>query len=112
MGVLNVFSLTVWATPLILGMLMRQRLRGEMRRMSRVVMWLIYATWGWGWVTLWYRQVSGGSGRYAFEQMVFISGVLVTTVLGGLAMALAEDKRRRDTPEGPPLERTGGEVNL
>jgi hypothetical protein len=77
MGALNVFSAMVWATPLLIGVLMSRWLRQKPRPTGRAALWLIYLVWGWQWAVIWDSMTSGGSGRFAVENLIFIwaSGV-------------------------------------
>jgi len=98
MWIFNAFTATVWATPLIIGVLMSQWLRRKMRPAGRVVLWVIYFVWGWRWAVLWDWKFSGGSGRYAVENLVFISGVWGTILVGAVPMMWAEAKRLEAGP--------------
>ena len=85
-GLLNIFNATVWATPLLVGFVMSQCLRRKMRRIGRAAMWVTYLAWGWRWAVIWDEMWSGGSGRYAVENLIFIWGVWGTIGLGVLLM--------------------------
>jgi hypothetical protein len=100
MGLLNTFNATIWATPLVMGVLMSQWLRRNVRLAGRVVMWLIYLVWGWRWAVIWEEMWSGGSGRYAVENLIFIWSVWGTTGLGALIMVWAEATRLREPDAG------------
>ena len=100
MALLNAFNATVWATPLVLGFVMSQGLRRKMRPIGRAAMWIIYLAWGWGWISIWYSINSGGSGRFAVEQLVFDWCVKGTTLLGAVALGWAEFARRSDAAAG------------
>jgi len=100
MGLLNTFSLTVWATPLIVGFAMSQCLRRKMRPIGRAAMWIAYLAWGWGWISVWDRINSGGSGRVAVEQLIIDWSVKGTTLLGGVGLVWAEFARRGDVAAG------------
>ena len=63
-------------------------------------MWVIYLAWGGGWVSIWYSINSGGSGRFAVEQLIFDYCVWGTTLLGAVALACAEFARRGDAAGG------------
>jgi hypothetical protein len=99
-ALLNPFSITVWATPLVLGFVMGLCLRRTMRPIARTAMWIIYLAWGWGWIALWYSYNSGGSGRFAVEQLIFDWGVKGTTLMGVVALVWAEVVRRGDAAAG------------
>ena len=94
MSLLNPFSATVWATPLVVGVLMSRWLRGKVRPAGRVALWLVYLLWGWQWAVIWEGMTSGGSGRFAFENLIFNYTVWGTTALGAVFMAWAEVARR------------------
>jgi hypothetical protein len=96
-GLLNPFNLTIWATPLIVGFAMGKCLRRKMRPIVRAAMWVAYLAWGWGWISVWYRINSGGSGRFAVEQLIFDWGVKGTTLVGVLTLVAAEFSRRGDS---------------
>jgi hypothetical protein len=99
-GLLNTFNVTVWATPLVIGFVMSQCLRRKMRPIGRAALWIIYFAWGWGWTSVWYSFNSGGSGRFAVEQLIFDWGVKGTTLLGAVALGWAELARRGDAAGG------------
>ena len=100
MAALNAFSATVWATPLVIGVLMNQWLRRKIRPTARVALWLIYLIWGWRWVTIWDSMTSGGSGRFDVENLIFTWGVWGSTGLGAALMGWAEVARRRSAAAG------------
>jgi hypothetical protein len=95
MSLLNPFSATVWATPIVMGVLMSQWLRRKVRPAGRVALWLVYLLWGWQWAVIWERMTSGGSGRFDVENLIFVWAVWGTTALGAVFMAWAEVARRR-----------------
>jgi hypothetical protein len=97
---LNAFNATVWTTPLVIAFVMSQCLRRKLRPIARAAMWIIYLLWGWGWVWLWYRYNSGGSGRFAVEQLIFDFCVWGTTLVGAAALGWAELARRGDRAAG------------
>jgi hypothetical protein len=100
MSMLNTFNATVWTTPLVIGFVMSQCLRRKLRPTARAAMWVIYLAWGWGWVSIWYGINSGGSGRFAVEQLIFDYCVWVTTSVGAIALGWAELARRGDAAAG------------
>jgi hypothetical protein len=99
-SLLNSFNATVWTTPLVVGVVMSLCLRRKMRPIGRAAMWIVYLAWGWGWVSIWYSINSGGSGRFAVEQLILDWCVKVTTLLGAAALAWAELARRGDAAAG------------
>lgn len=98
MGMLNPFTLTVWFTPLLVGVVLGQRLRWPMPRWVRLALWVIYFVWGWRWLVIWYDITSAGSGRYAVEQTIFNWGVMATTALGWIFMVLGAAARLKERP--------------
>ena len=99
-GLLNPFNLTVWATPLIVGLAMGQCLRRKMRPIVRAAMWIAYLAWSWGWISIWYQINSGGSGRFAVAQLIFDWGVKGATLLGLVALISAEFAPRGEPAAG------------
>ena len=63
-------------------------------------MWATYFAWGWGWISIWYSINSGGSGRFAVEQLISDWSVKGTTLLGAVLLGWAELTRRGDAVAG------------
>ena|SRR5689334_1344254 len=91
---LNSFNAIVWATPLLVGFAVGECLRRRIRPIVRLALWIIYIACGWGWVWIWHSINSGGSGRFAVEQLIFELCVWGTTMLGAIALGWAEFSRR------------------
>jgi hypothetical protein len=70
-------------------------------------MWIAYLGWAWRWTSFWYQYNSGGSGRYAVQQLLFGWSVKGTTLLGLATVAGDEFSRLRRWRRQPTAKAEG-----
>ena len=93
-------NVTVWVTPLIIGLLARSQLRQPMPLGKRFMLWAGYCVWTVGWLFLWFR-ITNRTRDLSSEEIVFVAGCVAMPVLGAVLMAFAELSRwRARQPQG------------